>query len=358
MRLFVSITGHGYGHVAQTAPVLAALRDRVPGLSLCVQTDVPRTYLETRISAPFEHLPGLEDFGLYMRDALHIDLERTAQAYAARHAHWDAVLDRQMRVLDAWQPDLVLANVGYVVLAAAARLGVPVLAMSSLNWAGIYGHYFGDRPEAPAVLAQMTAAYDSAQGFLCPLPSMPMPELSKVQPIGPIARIGRDRRAEICELIGASPQERLILVAFGGTPVRLPMEDWPQAPGVRWLVPIEWGIERPDCHPLEALGIGVTDVIRSCDAVLGKIGYGTVAECLCNGTPLLYVPRPEWPEEAALLAAMREHGRCAPVARESLQTGIDPEVLESLWAQPAPVPLEPTGALDAAERLVDAVFHR
>ena len=354
MRLFVSITGHGYGHVAQTAPVIGTLRERLPDLGLCIQSDVPRAYLETRIAPPFEQQAGFEDFGLYMRDALNIDLERTAQAYAARHARWDAVVEEQMHVLARWQPDLVLANVGYVVLEAAARLGIPAFAMSSLNWAGIYRHCFGDRPEAPAVFARMVAAYDSARAFLCPLPSMPMPELSNVQPIGPIARLGRDRREAILQALGAAPEDRLILVAFGGTPLRLPIEDWPVVAGVRWLVPAEWGVDRADCHPLEALGMGVTDVIRSCDAVLGKIGYGTVAECLCNGTALLYVPRPDWPEEAALLGAMRTHGRCAPVGRASLQTGIGAGLLDALWAQPVREPLQPTGAVQAAERLLGA----
>ena len=44
----------------------------------------------------------------------------------------------------------------------------------------------------------------------------------------------------------------------------------------------------------------VPDLIRAADAVLGKLGYGFVSECVTNGTALIYVPRVDWPEERFL----------------------------------------------------------
>lgn len=44
----------------------------------------------------------------------------------------------------------------------------------------------------------------------------------------------------------------------------------------------------------------VPDLIHLADAVLGKLGYGFVSECLTLGTPLIYVPRQNWPEEGYL----------------------------------------------------------
>jgi len=51
-----------------------------------------------------------------------------------------------------------------------------------------------------------------------------------------------------------------------------------------------------------ALGfdVYVPDYIALADAVLGKLGYGFVSECLTLGTPLIYVPRQNWPEERYL----------------------------------------------------------
>jgi len=44
----------------------------------------------------------------------------------------------------------------------------------------------------------------------------------------------------------------------------------------------------------------VPDLIHLADVVLGKLGYGFVSECLTMGSPLIYVPRQNWPEERFL----------------------------------------------------------
>lgn len=48
------------------------------------------------------------------------------------------------------------------------------------------------------------------------------------------------------------------------------------------------------------LDVYVPDLIPLADAVLGKLGYGFVSECITLGTPLIYVPRQNWPEEPYL----------------------------------------------------------
>ena len=37
-----------------------------------------------------------------------------------------------------------------------------------------------------------------------------------------------------------------------------------------------------------------------CDVYLGKLGYGTVSECMTHSTPIIYVPRSSWAEERYL----------------------------------------------------------
>ncbi|MFZ5620299.1 MAG: hypothetical protein ACOY5W_04680 [Pseudomonadota bacterium] len=348
MHLAVAISSHGYGHGAQTAAVLAAVRARLPQLRLTLLTGLPRAFLAERIGGDFTLIDWRADFGMRMTSALDVDLERSGDAYAAFHADWPAQVDAACTRLEAVAPDLLLANVPYLPLAAAARLGLPALALCSLNWAGIYRHYFGARPEAPAVLADMEAAYNAARHFLCPAPSMAMPELGNVRPIGPLARLGRPRRAQLCDRLGIADTRRIVMIAPGGIPLRLPLETWPADPDIAWIVPQAWGVERPDMHAFEALGLGFTDALASVDALLGKLGYGTVAECACNGVPMLYIPRPDWPEEHCLADWLARHGRCAPVPREVVAAGRLRGLLDALWAQPArPLPA-PTGAEEGA----------
>lgn len=350
-HLTVAISAHGFGHGAQTAAVLSALRAHLPDVRLTLLTALPRSFLRERISGDFELIDWRGDFGMRMRSALDMDLERSAADYAAFHAGWSAQVDDTARLLERLAPDLLLANVPYLPLAAAARIGLPSAALCSLNWAGIYRHYFAGRPEASRILAAMEDAYNRADAFLCPAPSMVMPELGNVRVIGPLARIGRNARAELCGRLGVAESQRLILIAPGGIELLLPLEDWPRDHGITWIVPDAWNVRRDDMRGFESLGFGFTDVLASVDALLGKLGYGTVAECACNGTPMLYMPRPDWPEEACLVEWLQVHGRCAPIGRDKVMRGALREALEALWAQPAPIPPQPSGAADAAEWL-------
>lgn len=321
MHLLAAVTPHGFGHAAQVAPVINALRKRLPALRVTVLSSLPETFLRERIEGDFERLDRAADFGLLMHSALDIDLDASAAAYHALHRNWQHEVDAESRRLEALAPDLVLADVPYLSLAAAGQVGVPGVALCSLNWADIYRHYFARRREAAMVLAQMEAAYQSARFFLCPEPSMPMSFLENRVSIGPIAAQGRNRRDDLVGRLGVDPGQALVLVAPGGVETRFDMERWPGRQGIQWLVSDRWQVRRPDVSVLSQTGFGFTDLVASCDAVLGKCGYGTVSECVVNGTPLLYLPRPDWPEEQTLLQWLDRHHAGVEVDPVCLHSG-------------------------------------
>jgi len=321
VHLLVAVTAHGFGHAAQVAPIINSLRERLPALQVTLLSSLPESFLNERIRGEFQRIDRAPDFGLVMHSALAIDLESSADAYADLHANWQQRVDEEARRLSVLAPDLVLADVPYLTLAAAAQAGIPAVALCSLNWADIYRHYFPDRKEAPQVLAHMESAYQSARAFLCPEPSMPMRFLDNRLSIGPIAVQGRQRRDDLVHRLGLNPEHALVLVAPGGVDMRFAIENWPTDQAIHWLVSERWQVRHPDASPLEHTGLGFTDLVSSCDAVVGKCGYGTVAECVLNGTPLLYIPRPDWPEEQVLLQWLDAHGAAIELAPECLVTG-------------------------------------
>ena len=82
-----------------------------------------------------------------------------------------------------------------------------------------------------------------------------MPDLANGRWAGPVARLGRPRRAEMMARLRAGSGERVALVAFGGVHMRLPMESWDLGDGLRWLVPQSWGFVHPAVHAIESLGL-------------------------------------------------------------------------------------------------------
>lgn len=358
-HLYVALSGHGFGHLAQVAPVLNEFRRRWPDARLTLQSALPEAVLRQRVAGPFECVAGAADFGMVMVDALHAKIAESLAAYRAFHAEWDARLAWQEDRLRAAPPSAVLVDVPYLTLAATARLGIPALALCSLNWADILAGYCPDAPDLAALRIPMLSAYNSAIAFLQPAPSMPMPDLTNVKPIGPIAALGRDRRPEIDRRLALRDGETLVLMGLGGVDMRPPLEVWPELPGVRWLIPPNWEAARADRVDWALLDdFSMLDLIRSCDVLFTKPGYGAFAEAACNGTRVLYVERDDWPEEPWLSLWLTERGNGVKIDRRRLATGDLAEPLRELLAQPDKPPVSPTGIAEATgwlERLLGLV---
>ncbi len=344
-HLVVSITGHGFGHVAQTAPILNLLHQRMPELQLTVRSGVPESHLRSRIQAPFHHLPGSGDIGMLMSSALDVRVEDSRAAYRAFHADWEARVADEAKLLRQLGADMVFSNVGYLPLAGAQRAGIANAAMCSLNWFDIYHHYTRD----DEIAAQIHSCYADADAFLRTTPGMAMASLPNLLTVPPIAAIGKNRRDELNQLLKLSKEEKLVLVSMGGIASRLPMERWPRIDGVRWLVQQSWQVQHPDAIVLEPLPMSFSDLLTSCDVLLSKPGYGSFVEAACSGTPVLYVGRPDWPESAALIEWLQQHGSSSEIERERLECGDIAEALHALLRAPHPLPPAPCGAAEVAE---------
>lgn len=348
-HLAVSISGHGFGHVAQTAPILNLLHERMPELRLTVRSVVPSGHLRSRIHAPFTHLSSEGDIGMVMSSALDVRAEDSRAAYRAFHADWDARVANEARLLRELRADMVFSNVGYLPLAGAQLADIPNAALCSLNWFDIYRHFAGD----DALAKQIYACYAHADAFLRATPGMKMETLPNLLPVAPIAAIGENKRDVLDRLLRLSKEEKLVLVSMGGIASRLPIERWPRIDGVRWVVQDTWQVAHPDSIVLESLPMSFSDLLASCDALLCKPGYGSFVEAACSGIPVLYVGRPGWPESPALVEWMHQHGACREVSRGQLESGDIANELSELWTLPQAARPIADGAAQAADWLMN-----
>jgi UDP-N-acetylglucosamine:LPS N-acetylglucosamine transferase len=101
-----------------------------------------------------------------------------------------------------------------------------------------------------------------------------------------------------------------------------------------------------------------TDLLCSCDVIVGKPGYGTFTEAVCNGKPVLYVERVDWPEEACLVKWLLEYGNGLTISRKALETGTLRPALQHLARQPAKPPPVPMGIVEAADCLMCYLTQR
>ena len=354
-HLFVDISSHGFGHLAQAAPVLNELARRLPRLRLTVRSGLPPELLRASVHGDFTHIAQRSDFGFVMLDAVRINAAATAAAYREQHAHWAQRVANEAGQLARLKPDLVLSDVAYLPLAGAAQASIRSLSMCSLNWADLFAHFFGAEAWAAPIYKEILGAYNSAECFLRLTPGMPMSELNRVKAIAPVAALGRDCRVLLREKLACRSDEKIVLIAFGGIDKQVPVEQWPRSLDVRWLVPQRWGVDQGNVSSFETLGLAFPDLLRSVDAVLTKPGYGTFTEAACNGTPVLYLRRDDWPEQDFLIDWLKINARCVEIGETALERGQLQVALNALWLQSAPAAPLPTGAEEAA-RLISALL--
>ena len=350
MHLFADISSHGFGHLAISAPVLNALAKIDPEMRLTVRSALSPDNLRQRIEPPFALIREASDFGYLMHDATRVDLAASAERYRAAHADWPSRVAAEAALLTRLNPDLVLSNVSYLPLAGAAAAGIPSASLCSLNWADLFQHFFGRNSWASAIHAEMLAAYRSAAAFLRVTPGMAMDELGNQRLIEPIARLGKKHDLG---LSGA----RGVLVAMGGIAHHLDIDRWPRLPGVRWLVTESWQAHHPDAIAFESFGLDFTDLLCSVDAIITKPGYGTFAEATCNGTPVLYQRRTDWPEQDCLIDWLHRHNRALEIDQGTLQRGEVGESLAKLWHQVEP-PRPPASGAEQAAAWLKAAGNR
>jgi hypothetical protein len=353
MHLLVDISAHGLGHLAQTAPVLAALRARLPELRLTLRSALPRQQLARYVPGDWGYIAEARDIGWVMHNAVDIDLAASAMAYRDFHRHWHERIASEAAWLKAHPFTAVLTNVAYLPLAAAARAGRPCASLCSLNWADLFVHYLGAESWAAKIHEEILSAYRTADGFLRVSPGLPMRDLdpARLREIAPIARLGKRMRATLSRQLDIDEGNRWVLLAMGGMDLRLPVEDWPHVAGVIWLVPAAWRVRRSDVRAFDQANIDFTDSLASVDAVITKPGYATFVEAACLGIPILYVQRDDWPETPYFTAWLAAHARSCALSRSRLMRGEIIDALTALWHTPAPAAPSAAGADEAAQWL-------
>ena len=347
----LALSGHGYGHLAQCAPVVNVLRQRLPALVLTVCGSLPYAVVAARIDGEFDYRQAELDPVLRMLNAWEVDVPASRQVYREFHRDRERGYQHDIDLLGQLSPDLVLADIPWRMLAAAAHCGIPAVGLCSLNWAVIYAAYCEDGSEDQYLLEQMINGYRAADLFLAPTPSIPMPDLDNVVTTGPIARQGCRQQTALLERCAVDLRTRTVLVALGGITTPLPVDNWPIIDGVIWIFTDAVQSHRDDLIDFNSLDMPFIEVLASVDVVLTKPGYGTYAEAVCNGVPILTLERQDWPETAYLNSWVQQHGHLEVITREQFFSGDFVSQVHALLAKDTGPGIEPDGIRQAADRI-------
>src|SRR5262249_2143509 len=153
------------------------------------------------------------------------------------------------------------------------------------------------------ILSQIQKAYACADFALRIAPGLSMPAFSKIHDIGPIGSPSSSQREKLRTMLGLGSNERLVLIGFGGIPLRsLPWKYMESMRTFRFIVDGQVDTSHSRIISLTDVPFRFSTVLASVDVVMTKPGYGTIVECVANGIPVVYVRRYTFADEEPLVA--------------------------------------------------------
>ncbi len=355
MRISCYVSGHGFGHASRVCEVLRALRRRVPDVAIAVRSTVPRWFFELSLGGELTYAACRLDIGAVQADSLTVDIDATAAAYAAIEARRDAFIPAEVAALSAARPDLILADIPALAFDVAAALGVPGVAMTNFSWDWIYADYVAAQPAFAPLVAALRRSYARAT-LLCRLPLHgDLGAFPHVRDVALVARRATVARDDVRTRLQLPRDCRLVLLSFGG--IGLALECVPAIDGVVFVgtagaaVGGARGCRMITDDELRGAGVRYEDLVAAADAVMTKPGYGIVAECIANRTPIVYTARGRFAEYEVLVAGIEAHLANAFIEPADLRAGRWRSALDRAWSTPMPPPIPIDGAAQVAELL-------
>src|SRR6185295_11235602 len=162
MRIAFYVSGHGFGHAARQVELIRTLLTARPDLQVLLRTSVKPALLAPIAGARVDLQPVETDSGLTQPDSLTVDEEDSARLAARFYATFDRRVADEAALLTAAQARLVVSDVPPLAFAAAARAGIPSIAIANFTWDWIYSVYGAFDRIAPGAIATIRAAYAQA----------------------------------------------------------------------------------------------------------------------------------------------------------------------------------------------------
>lgn len=309
MNLSYFISPHGFGHAARASAVMTALQKLIPNVHFEIFTKVPAWFFAESGVTSFSYHETLTDIGLVQKDALVEDLPQTLEALNNFLPFDPLLVDTLARQVDQAASRLILCDIAPLGIAVAKEVGRPACLIENFTWDWIYAGYSDSAQGFQPHLDYLHTIFAAADYHIQTEPvCQPQPvDLT----VAPVSRAHQTEAGAIRAQLGVSPREKLVLMSMGGTgwdfgfllearldpAVRLVIpgghEQLPAAPQL-----ITLPRHSPLFHP---------DLVNACDAVIGKVGYSTLAEVYQAGLPFGFVSRAAFRESPILENFVRAH---------------------------------------------------
>jgi hypothetical protein len=346
------ITPHGFGHAARAAAIMLALSRRL-SLHFHIYTQTPQWFFVESDLKNFTYHDCLCDVGLAQRTSLDEDLPETLRRLASLYPFSPHLISQLAGEVQTSGCRLVVCDIAPLGIAVAENAGIPSVLVENFTWDWIYSGYSSENGFSkyiPILKHWFSRASCHIQTNPVCLPT------GTALTTAPVSRPFHQCRTDVRARLGLSPDDKTVLVTMGGIETRFDLLEQTQLLSRAILI-----IPGASSHPVRRgsaillphhSGFYHPDLLAACDAVIGKLGYSTLAEAYNAGVPYGFIPRARFPESPPLTQFIHENMPGILIPEQKYASGKWLDTIDALLELKTTGPHSTNGADQAADFII------
>lgn len=322
-RIAYYVSPHGFGHAARASAVMAELQEINSGFHFEIFTTVPSWFFEDSIGRGFTYHSLLTDIGLVQKTPLCADLHETVKQLDRFIPFDDRIMEKQVEQIERTNCLLVICDISPMGIAVAKKAGVPSIVVENFTWDWVYGEYI-DKHNALKRHADYLKSLFSRANYHVQTHPVCRPCAADLT-VSPVSRKPRNSKQNVRQRLGIPEKTRLLLMTMGGVPENYGFMENLVLPKDLYLVIPGSDPSFNSCKQRISLphrsDFFHPDLIAAADAVIGKIGYSTLAEIYHGGVPFGFIKRPNFQESDILAKFIEKHMSGFPIEEKLFRSG-------------------------------------
>jgi len=349
------ISPHGFGHAARASAIMTAIQERIPGIRFEIFTLVPRWFFEESLSGPFSYHTLLTDVGLVQEGPLLANLPETVTQLDGFLPFAPAQLEKLAEKVNRLNCAMILCDISPLGIAVARKAAIPSVLVENFTWDWVYREYAFETPGFKPHMEYLETLFSSADVHI---QTTPVCSKQKVHlTTEPVSRKPRCDRSKVRKDLGIPGQTPMVLITMGGIPkdhgfiaqLARQKDIFFVAPGAGTGFR-NFGNVRLLPHHSQFFH---PDLVHAADAVVGKVGYSTLAETHHVGVPFGYIKRTRFHESEILSEYIETHMTGFVIDEHTFETGDWISRVSELLDLPSIRREKPNGAEEVADFILN-----
>jgi UDP:flavonoid glycosyltransferase YjiC (YdhE family) len=303
-RIAYFVSPHGFGHAARAAAVMQAISEIDASVEFEIFTTVPSWFFQDSMSVSFNCHALLTDIGLVQKTAFQADLNKTIGSLNDFLPFPAPLISEITATITTLNCVLIICDISPLGISVGSEAGIPTVLIENFTWDWIYEQYTGADSRFKRHINYLRSLFETASYHIKTEPVCCGSSADLTTP--PVSRKIKTPADRIRKRLGIPEMAKMVLITTGGINQRYGfLKALKKIPDVQFVMPGAGSkMEiRQNCVILpRRSGFYHPDLVNASDAVVGKVGYSTLAEIYHAGVPFGYVTRSNFRESEPMAA--------------------------------------------------------